>query len=288
MEIGRLGVWCSTNTLRRDQLIALAEGVERLNYDVLWYPESLAYESLSLAGFLLGRTERLRVGSGIANIYARDAVAAIAGHNTLNALYDDRFILGLGVSHVPLVETRRGHSYGKPVATMRAYLDAIDAADIAITSPSRNLVLAALGPHMLGLARDRTRGALPYNVTPEHTAMAREILGPDKWLCVEQKVCLTTDKRRAREAAAKAQAHYMPMSNYRNNWLRLGFTEDQLADGGDARFLDAMVAWGDAAALRARVDAHFAAGATHVCIQAIKSDATPGPDWNALEALAPE
>lgn len=287
MEIGKLGVWCSTNQLQRAQLIELAEGVERLDYDVLWYPESLAYESLSLASFLLGRTNRLRVGSGIANIYARDAIAAIAGHNTLNALYGDRFILGLGVSHIPLVETRRGHSYGKPVATMRDYLDAIDAAEIAIAAPARNLVLAALGPNMLALARDRAKGALPYNVTPEHTAAAKKILGPDKWLCVEQKVCLTTDERRARDAAATTLAHYMNMPNYRNNWLRLGFSESELAGGGNERFLDAMVAWGDADAIRARVDAHFAAGATHVCLQPLRPDGAPGPDWEALEALAP-
>jgi len=287
MKIGKLGVWCSTNQLTRDQLVELAEGVERLNYDVLWYPESLAYESLSLASFLLGRTTRLCVGSGIANIYARDAVAAMAGHNTLNALYDDRFILGLGVSHMPLVETRRGHRYGKPVATMRAYLDAMAGAGVIVKAPARNLVLAALGPNMLALARDRTEGALPYNVTPEHTALAKKILGPDKWLCVEQKVCLTTDEGQARAAAARALDHYMSMPNYRNNWLRLGFSESELAGGGNHRFLDAMVAWGAADAIGARIDAHFAAGATHVCIQPVRPDGAPGPDWKALEALAP-
>jgi probable F420-dependent oxidoreductase len=287
MKLGKLGVWCSTNALRPEQLAELAQGVERLNYDVLWYPESLSYESLSLAGFLLGRTERICVGSGIANIYARDAITAIAGHNTLNSLYGDRFILGLGVSHIPLVETRRGHNYGKPVTTMRAYLDAIDAAELAVTAPARNIVLAALGPVMLALARDRTQGALPYNVTPEHTAQAKKILGPDKWLCVEQKVCLTTDANQAREVAAKTLAHYMALPNYRNNWLRLGFSETELAGGGNERFLDAMVAWGDADAIRARIDAHYAAGATHVCIQPVNPDGTPAPDWAVLEALAP-
>jgi len=286
MKIGKFGVWCSTNALAPDAIAELARGVERLNYDVLWYPESMAYESLSLGGFMLGRTERLCVGSGIANIYARDGVTAIAGHNSLNAMYGDRFILGLGVSHVPLVETRRGHTYGKPVSTMRAYLDAIDSAEILVKAPSRNIVLAALGPNMLALARDRTLGALPYNVTPEHTAQAKAILGPDRWLCVEQKVCLTTDEKAARSAAAEALAHYMPMTNYRNNWLRLGFSETELKGGGNERFLDAMVAWGSEDAIRARIDAHFAAGATHVCIQTVKPDGTPGPDWTALEALA--
>ncbi|MBL4721618.1 MAG: LLM class flavin-dependent oxidoreductase, partial [Alphaproteobacteria bacterium] len=217
MKTGRTGVWFPTNGLTKPQLAELAQGVERLNYDVLWYPESLSYESLSLAGYLLGQTEKLILGSGIANIYARDALTAMAGHHTLNCLYDDRFILGLGVSHIPLVEAARGHQFGKPVTTMRAYLDAMDAAKIAVTPPSKNVVLAALGPNMLALSRDRTCGALPYCVTPEHTAMAKEILGDDKWLCVEQKVCLTTDSAQAKSVAAGSMARYLALPNYRNN-----------------------------------------------------------------------
>jgi probable F420-dependent oxidoreductase len=287
MKMGKTGVWFSTHALDRKGLAALAQGVEQLNYDVLWYPEALGYESLSLAGFMLGETDRLSLASGIANIYARDALTAMAGHNTLNALYGDRFVLGLGVSHVPLVEGRRGHTYGKPLSTMRAYLDAMDAADLAVTAPARNVVLAALGPKMLALAGERTNGALPYNVTPEHTAEAKAILGPDRWLCVEQKICLTTDAARARAVAADPLARYMPMANYRNNWLRLGFTEEDLAGKGSDRFLDAMVAWGDEAAIRARLQAHVDAGATHVCIQPFNPDGSSDPDWKALEALAP-
>ena len=146
----------------------------------------------------------------------------MAGHDTLNSLYGDRFILGLGVSHIPLVEGRRGHAYGKPVATMRAYLDSMAAAELAISAPARNVVLAALGPNMLALARDRAAGALPYNVTPEHTAEAKKILGPDAWLCVEQKICLTSDPAAARDVAAANMARYMAMPNYRNNWLQAG------------------------------------------------------------------
>jgi len=282
-----LGVWTSTNALSRTQLVELAQGVERLNYSILWYPEALAYESLSLGGFLLGQTDRLCIGSGIANIYARDALTARAGHDTLNSLYGDRFILGLGVSHIPLVEGRRGHTYGKPVATMRAYLDAMDAAEVGLAPPARNVVLAALGPNMLALARDRTKGAHPYCVTPKHTAMAKEILGPDAWLCVEQKICLVTDAGRAHEVAAKQLARYLALPNYRNNWLRLGFIENDLAGRGSDRFLDAMVAWGSAEDIRARIDAHFDAGATHVCIQPFDPESAAAPDWRALEALAP-
>lgn len=263
------------------------QDVERLNYSVFWYPESLAYESLSLGSFLLSQTNRLCLGSGIANIYARDALTARAGHDTLNSLYGDRFILGLGVSHIPLVEGRRGHTYGKPVATMQAYLDAMDAAETNLAPPARNVVLAALGPNMLALARDRAQGAHPYCVTPEHTAMAKNILGPDTWLCVEQKICLVADASRAREVAAKQLAHYLTLPNYRNNWLRLGFTEDELTGRGSDRFLDAMVAWGSTEDIQARIDAHFDAGATHVCVQAFDPGGAATPDLKALKALAP-
>jgi len=287
MKMGKTGVWFSVHALGRADLAELAQGIERLGYDVLWYPESVGYESLALGGFLLGETDRLCLASGIANIYARDAFSAMAGHNTLNALYGDRFVLGLGVSHVPLVEGRRGHSYGKPVATMRAYLDAMATAEVVVKVPERSLVLAALGPNMLALARDKADGALPYNVPPEHTAQAKAILGPDRWLCVEQKICLTTDAGAARAVAAQHLARYMTMPNYRNNWLRLGFGDDELAGRGSDRFLDAMVAWGSAETIRTRIKAHVDAGATHVCIQPLNPDGSGAPDWKALEALAP-
>jgi probable F420-dependent oxidoreductase len=163
----------------------------------------------------------------------------------------------------------------------------MDAAEIGLAPPSRNVVLAALGPNMLALARDKAKGAHPYCVTPEHTAMAKDILGPDAWLCVEQKICLVADASRAREVAAKQLARYLGLPNYRNNWLRLGFSEDELAGRGSDRFLDAMVAWGSAEAIQARIDAHFAAGATHVCIQALDPSGAATPDLKALEALAP-
>ena len=287
MKMGRTGVWFPVHGLGRVDLVKLAQTVERLNYDVLWYPESVGYESLALGSFLLGETTRLCVASGIANIYARDAFSAMAGHNTLNALYGDRYVLGLGVSHVPLVEGKRGHSYGKPVATMQAYLDAMTTAEIVVKSSSHSIVLAALGPKMLRLAREKSDGALPYNVPPEHTAQASAILGPDRWLCVEQMICLTTDADIARVVAAQHLARYMSMPNYRNNWRRLGFGEDDLAGRGSNRFLDAIVAWGSADTIRARVKEHVDAGATHVCIQPLNPDGSGIPDWTALQALAP-
>jgi probable F420-dependent oxidoreductase len=289
MELGKLGVWCFTDPLTPAQLTELAQHTERLGYSALWYPEALSYESFSLGSFLLHETKTLIIATGIANIYARDATTAKWGQHTLAKLSGGRFLLGLGVSHVPLVEDLRGHRSGKPLATMRAYLDAMDKA--AATAPPLEdpppTVLAALGPRMTALAAARTAGAMPYNVTPEHTARSRALLGPDKWLCVEQKILLVQDPAKAREVARQTMAFYMPLPNYRNNWLRLGFSENDLADGGSDRFLDAMVAWGGKSVIQKRIQEHFEAGASHVCIQALHPDGQPRPDLNALAALAP-
>ena len=288
MEMGKIGAWVSTNALNRDQLGELARGVEDLGYDTLWYPESTTYESLAMGSFLLQHTSRLKVASGIANIYARDAYTSVSGHNSLNVLYGDRFCLGLGVSHIPLVSGRRGHEYGKPVATMRAYLEEMESAEVDLAAPNRNLVLAALGPRMLELSRDMTDGALPYCVTPEHTVMAKEILGPDKWLCVEQKICFTEDETVARAAAAKNMARYLAMPNYRDNWLRIGFSESELEGGGNERFLDSMVLWGSEDTIRGGLQAHIDAGATQLVIQPLDPEGKPVPDWNALKTFRPE
>jgi probable F420-dependent oxidoreductase len=289
MDLGTLGVFCFTDALTPAQLTELAQHTERLGYSALWYPEVLGYESFALGSFLLTQTTRLVIASGIANIYARDPTAAKQGQHTLAKLSGGRFLLGLGVSHVPLVEEARGHQYRSPVSTMRAYLDAMDKA-AAFAPPleeSPPTVLAALGPRMTALAATRTAGAFPYNVTPAHTARARAVLGPDKWLCVEQKVLRVTTPTTARAVARQAMAFYLPLTNYRQNWLRLGFGEEDLANGGSDRFLDAMVAWGDESAIRQRIQAHFEAGASHVCIQPLRPDGQPLPDLEALAALAP-
>jgi probable F420-dependent oxidoreductase len=289
MELGKLGVFCFTDALTPAQLRDLAQRTERLGYAALWYPEVLGYESFALGSYLLSQTESLIIAAGIANIYARDATAMKQGQHTLAKLSGGRFLLGVGVSHVPLVENARGHQYGRPVASMRAYLEAMDKA-AAIAPPLDEpppMVLAALGPQMTALAAARTAGALPYNVTPAHTARAREILGPDKWLCVEQKVLLLHDLAKARMVARQTLAFYMPLTNYRNNWRRLGFGEEDLMGGGSDRFLDAMVAWGDERAIRQRIQDHFDAGASHVCIQPLHPDGQALPDLDALAALAP-
>jgi probable F420-dependent oxidoreductase len=226
--------------------------------------------------------------SGKANIYARDAAATKQGQHTLAKLYGGRFLLGLGVSHVPLVKDVRGHEYRPPVATMRAYLEGMDKA-AAIAPPLDEpppTVLAALGPQMIALAARWTAGAVPYNVTPEHTARARTIMGPNKWLCVEQKVLLVNEPTKAREIARQVMAFYLPLTNYRNNWKRLGFADEDLEGGGSHRFLDGMVAWGSETAIRQRIQAHFDAGANHVRIQPLHPDGQPVPDYNALTIFA--
>jgi probable F420-dependent oxidoreductase len=229
------------------------------------------------------------VATGIASIYARDANAMAAAQRTLAEQSGGRFLLGLGVSHAPMVEGVRGHEYGKPVATMRAYLERMRQAPYAAVPPASEppVVLAALGPRMLALAAEMTQGAHPYNVTPEHTARAREIMGKDAWLCVEQKLILETAASRAREIGRASLGFYMQLPNYRNNWKRLGFSEEDLANGGSDRFIDAIFAWGDEKALERRVQEHLDAGASHVCVQPIGDAEHSGVDERPLEALAP-
>jgi probable F420-dependent oxidoreductase len=289
MELGRLGVWASLDGLSAADTAAFAQRVERRGFGALWTPESRGRNVLSHAAWLLARTERLIVASGIANIYARDAMAMANAQRGLNEQSQGRFLLGLGVSHVPLVATLRGHSYGKPVPTMRAYLDAMDAAPYQAPAPAQKsrTVLAALGPQMLALAAARADGAHPYNVTPEHTARARAILGAGKLLCPEQMVLLETDPARARRGARAALAHYLALENYVNNWRRLGFGDDDFAGGGSDRFIDAMVAWGDETAIRQRIQDHWDAGADHVCIQPLHPEGARQIDERILELLAP-
>jgi probable F420-dependent oxidoreductase len=284
MQLGRLGVWYSTDKLNGSQLGDLVNAVEKNGYGTLWYPESRGYESMSLAAYLLSRSSRLTIGSSIANIYARDPFTARRAMVSLNDLYGGRFVLGLGVSHIPMVEGLRGHRYDKPLGAMRAYLDGVHK-DLPEGREAPVLV-AALGPKMLALSGEKAQGAVPYNVTPQHTAEAAKILGPNKVLAVEQKVTIETDPAKARALGRKELARYMVLPNYRNNWLRLGFTEAELADGGSDRFIDAMVLWGDAATVRKGLRAHFDAGATHVCLQPVHADGDFAARDRILQALA--
>jgi probable F420-dependent oxidoreductase len=284
MTLGRLGVWYATDKLNGSQLADFVGVVEKAGYSALWYPESRGYESMSLAGYLLSKSTRLTIGSSIANIYARDSFTARRAMVSLNDLYQQRFILGLGVSHIPMVEGLRGHRYDKPLSAMRAYLDGLHK-DLP-SGQAAPVMVAALGPKMLALSAEKSLGAVPYNVTPKHTAQAAKILGPKKWLAVEQKVTLETDPARARALGRKELARYMVLPNYRNNWLREGFSEAELADGGSDRFIDAMVLWGDAVAIKKGLRAHFEAGATHVCLQPVHADGDFAARDKMLAALA--
>lgn len=268
MTPGRLGVWYSTDKhATPGAMAAFVKTVEELNYSTLWYPESRGYESFSVAGYMLSQTKTLKIGSSIASIYARDAFTARRGMISLNQLYGDRFILGLGVSHVPMVEGIRGHVYEKPVPAMRGYLNGIMQGEAG--AADWPICVAALGPLMLKLSGQMTQGAVPYNTTPKHTAEAAKILGPDKWLAIEQKVAIETDSARARALGRKELAHYMALDNYRNAWLGMGFTELDLSNGGSDAFIDAMVLWGTAEQVKEGLRAHFAAGATHVAVQPV-------------------
>jgi len=284
MKLGRLGVWYSTDKVNAAQAAELMRVVERNGYSAYWYPESRGFESMSLAGYLLSKSDRLIVGSSIANIYARDPFTAQRGMVSLNSFHGDRFILGLGVSHKPMVEGVRGHRYDKPMAAMRTYLDGLYKG--LPQGKDAPVALAALGPKMLALSAERTMGALPYNVTPKHTALAAKILGPAKMLAVEQKVTIETDAAKARALGRKELSRYMVLDNYRNNWLREGFTEADLANGGSDRFIDAMCLWGDADTVRRGLRAHFDAGATHVCLQPVHEDGNMAARDKIIETLA--
>ena len=289
MRLGKLGVWYFFDGVPAPQAAEAAQRIEGLGYSALWIPETVGRHSLVHAGWLLAHTGKLIVATGIANIYNREPGVTMQAQKTLAEQSGNRFLLGLGVSHKPLVEGVRGLEYGPPVATMRKYLDAMAASPyqgppMAEEPPT---VIAALGPKMLELAREKCAGAHPYFSSPDHTAMAREILGPDRWLCVEQKVILETDAAKARDLARPVAGIYTGLPNYRNNWLRMGMEEADFESGGSNRFIDATFAWGSVDKIRARIQEHFDAGASHVCIQPVNPNGQFGDlHWEALEALS--
>ena len=287
MDLGPTGIWTAALDLQPvSRAQELVGELEALGYGTVWIPEAVGREALSSAALLLGGGARIVVGTGIANLWARDAMAMAAGHKTITSAYPDRFLLGIGVSHQPAVEAMRGHDYGRPVATMRTYLEAMDSAlYFALPPPTEPVrVLAALGPKMLALAAEKASGAHPYFVPPEHTARAREALGPDRLLAPEQAVVLETDPQRARALGRQHLSRYLQAPNYTNSWLRLGFTPGDLENGGSDRLVDGLVAWGDAGAIRDRVQRHHDAGADHVCLQVITADpsALPLEEWRTL------
>ncbi len=284
-RLGRVGVWSwFPQNAAAGAVREFAAEIEALGYGSIWYPEALGKESLSVGALLLAWTDRLGVASGILNIWGRDPMATANGARTLEDAYPGRFVLGLGISHAHVAQAR-GHEYARPVETMSAYLDGIDAApynghEAAETAPR---LLAALAPRMLALAAERSAGSITYFVPPEHTAVARQSLGPGCFLAVEQAVVCDEDVARARETARTYVAFYTGADNYRRNLLRLGWTDAEIEQGGD-ELIDALVAHGSDEAIASRVQAHFDAGADHVCIQALPST---DPQLEQLRRLAP-
>jgi len=262
------------------EIAEAAAELEELGYSALWVPD-VGGDVFGAVEHLMGATRSVTIATGILNLWMHSPEETAQGHERLTAAYGDRFLVGIGVSHAALVDANSSGRYRKPLAAMASFLDALDSAPTPLPSSSR--VLAALGPRMLELARARSAGAHPYNVTPEHTALAREALGPSALLLPEQMVVLNRDPVQARAVARDTLSLYLQLPNYTNNLERLGFGEDDFADGGSQRLVDALVAWGSPEAIAARVREHRDAGANHVCIQVL-ADATrlPRAEWREL------
>lgn len=260
---------------------AAATELEELGYSALWIPD-VGGDLWSPLANLLGATRTATVATGILNIWMHTPEEAAAEHARLTAEHGPRYLCGVGISHRPFIDmVNSPGTYQQPVETMASYLDGLDAAPVPLAVGDR--VIAALGPRMLELARARSAGTHPYLVTPELTARARAGIG-DGLVASEQGVVLETDPARAREIARMHLATYLGLPNYANNWKRQGFTDDDIANGGSDRLVDALVAWGDEAAIAARVQEHRDAGADHVCVQVLTSDprALPVDEWRRL------
>jgi len=290
MDIGKVGIWAMLEAMTAPETLDFAKTLERHGYRALWIPEGPGRDPFSHAAYLLSHTTNLVVATGIANIWARDATAMASASRTVAEISQGRFVLGIGVSHKPVLAAR-GQRYDKPYSYMKEYLpklkNALQKAPLA--KEQIPLLIAALHPKMLDLAAAQANGTHPYFVPPEHTAKVRTQIGPDPWICVEQAVILETDTAKARAAARQHMSFYITqLPNYRNNLKALGWQDADFEKGCSDRLVDAIVAWGSAEKIRERIEAHFTAGATHVCIQALRPDGKPLPDLDALAALAPK
>ena len=255
VQLGRLGFWAHVSRIP-DPLGSFAADLEAAGYSAIWFGSATA--DLPRAEEILSATQNLVYATGILNVWTEPAEQVLAGYRRVQPAFPDRLLLGLGIGHP---ERADNAAYAKPYASLVAYLDSL--AGI----PKEHLALAALGPKVLKLSAERTAGAHPYFTTPEHTGQARELLGAGPLIVPEQKVVLETDPAKARAIGRETLGYYLRLVNYRNSWLRLGFTEADLADGGSDALVDATVAWGDAAAVAARIQAHLDAGADQVTVQ---------------------
>ncbi|MFC1413135.1 LLM class F420-dependent oxidoreductase [Streptacidiphilus sp. N1-12] len=283
MSLGRFGIWSSALQVKGSsadgEVLAATQELEKLGYGAVWIGGS---SSVRHAAALIAATDSLTVATGILSIWDEEAADVAAQTAELAAAHPGRFLLGLGASHALLA----GDRYQRPYSAMVAYLDALDAAPVPVPAEAR--VLAALGPKMLRLSGERTAGAHPYLVTVEHTAEARAALGPGPLLAPEVKVVLDADPERARSTGRDYLARYLQLPNYTGNLLRLGFSEQDFADGGSDRLVDALFAWGDADAVRARAEEFLAAGADHLALQLVTGGDQPGlprDGWRRLAEL---
>jgi probable F420-dependent oxidoreductase len=286
INLGRVGLWTADFDLqpmaKAQEAIAQVEG---MGFGTVWVPEAVLREPFASTSLLLSATKNLILATGIASIHARTAQTMQAGWKTVSEAFPDRFVLGMGVSHAPMVTGVHKGTYDKPYSTMVKYLDAMDAGIFFSPAPSTppQLVLAALGPKMLKLAAERCAGAHPYFVPVEHTAMAREVMGADALLAPEQGVVFETDPTKARAIARQHMNTYTRLPNYVNNLVRLGFDADEVANQED-HVVDAIVAWGTTEQITTRLKAHLDSGADHVCVQVL-TDAPgtlPMKQWQEL------
>jgi probable F420-dependent oxidoreductase len=288
VNLGKYGIWYGgIDALSSAESQRAAQVVEQLGFGALWVAEAVGRDPFVSSAMLLNATSTLKLATGIANVYARDAMTMVAGQKTLAEAFPDRFLLGMGVSHGHLVAGIRKIDWSKPYSYMSDYLDKMDKslfmARSAEHDPGR--VLAALGPKMLQLSAEKANGSHPYFTTPEHTAEARRVMGADALLAPEQMVVLNTDPAAARATARRGMKIYLGLPNYANNLKRFGFEDSDFADGGSDRLVDAITAWGTPAQIADRVQQHIDAGADHVCIQVLRDDsAMPEAEWAQLAA----
>ncbi|EFL24813.1 probable F420-dependent oxidoreductase, MSMEG_4141 family [Streptomyces himastatinicus ATCC 53653] len=283
--LGKIGIWTAalrvSESRSAQEVSEAAAELDALGYGTLWFGGS---PSADQAATLLEATDRITVATGILSIWDHSAAHVADRYAAIDAAHPGRFVLGLGVSHSALA----GERYKRPYSAMRDYLTDLDSAPIPV--PASRRVLAALGPKMLELSRDRAAGAHPYLVTPEFTAEAREILGDGALLAPDLKVVLDTDLDRARTTARNYLSMYLKLPNYTNNLLRWGFEEKDFADGGSERLVNSVFALGDAEAIRRRVDTYLEAGADHLAVQVVTSDpftTLPREEWRTLAEALP-
>lgn len=268
ITVGATGIWnAGLRFGDRDAAVEAAAAAEEFGYGAVWIPDIGGDDLFPRLRQLLERTSRITVATGILNLWMHDAAVVGRQYAELAEGYPDRLLLGIGVSHGPLIEQSGVGEYRKPLSKMNSYLDELDAASPTVPQEAR--VLAALGPKMLATARDRSAGAHPYLVIPEHNAIARDVLGPDRLLAPEVGVVLETDPHKARDIARAGISMYFGLPNYVNNWRRFGFTDQDVTAPGSDRLIDALVAWGDEDAIAEKLRAHRDAGADHIAVQVL-------------------